>query len=573
MAEVVRSEVTRSLVTMLRGSTPRPAECRGPARRSSRRRRRDDSSSSSTTVVSRSGDESAVAALLGAFRAAPTPSTVRKGTRGIDPRAQPTPDSVKVKQGGGAARELPRGIDPGFPTQLCSATGPEAEGWPNQTTPTPPTRVVPPKIVVNHPYYRVMFDCETYALENKSVVYTRRHARTLGRRKKDAAQSFGVHDEWDNSSPGKVFQFLRKFAKACDDNDISEGEAFYILQDFTKEPLKAEVMMVLPTRRAVNPGEVTSYLELINWMIRRHVDEASVATLVETFNVAVQRDDVDELSFAERLRRLNTEFGFMYGEGALKKRFVEGVHHAARATVHEQNIPGMTMAELARVAQTKGDEHRWLRLEQHKERTKEREALAEEARLWRKARAAALTRVTGGTRGYQPRDAPVWTVGAVGTPTPGARYDGSRLKAPGGSTPGGGDTLRYRSRRRDEPSCPKPRAGEYPCWQCGKVGHWAEVCPTLDGRLRDRLAMASRWSPLGTLSGSRDTQRAGRRVAVATPNEDSSANGEESTPLEKGEPQTEPECGPATSPESEEENEYSPVLGPPRANRCTQFGT
>ena len=38
VAEVVRSEVTRSLVTMLRGSTPRPAERRGRARRSSRRR-------------------------------------------------------------------------------------------------------------------------------------------------------------------------------------------------------------------------------------------------------------------------------------------------------------------------------------------------------------------------------------------------------------------------------------------------------------------------------------------------------------------------------------------------------
>jgi len=64
VAEVVRSEVTQSLVTMLRGSTPRPAEWRGGARRSSRRRRRDNSSSSSTTDVSRSGDESAVAALL-----------------------------------------------------------------------------------------------------------------------------------------------------------------------------------------------------------------------------------------------------------------------------------------------------------------------------------------------------------------------------------------------------------------------------------------------------------------------------------------------------------------------------
>jgi len=371
VAEVVRSVDTRSLVTVLRGSTPRPAERPGRARRSSRRHRRDDSSSSSSTDVPRSGDESAVAALLGAVRATPTPSTVREGTRGIDPTTLQTPDSVGGEQGGGAARELPRGIDPGFPTQLSLATCAEEEGWLTQETPTPPTRVVPPKIVVNHPSYRIMFDCETYALDNKSVVYTRRQARTLGRRKKDVAQSFGVHDEWNCSPPAQVFQFLRKFSKACDANDISEGAAFNILQDFTKEPLKSEVMMVLPTLREGNPGEVTSYLELINWMLRRHVDEALVVTLVETLNVAAQRDDEDEFSFAERLRRFNTECGFMYGDGGLKGRFVDDVHRAARATVRERNTPGMTMAELARVAQTKGDEHRWLRLEQLEERTKE----------------------------------------------------------------------------------------------------------------------------------------------------------------------------------------------------------
>jgi len=499
VAEVVRSEVTRSLVKMLRGSTPRPAERRGRARRSSRRHERDDSSSSSTTDVSRSRDESAVAALLGAVRATPTPSTVREGTRGIDPRPLPTPASVGGEQGGGAARELPRGIDPGFPTQLSLAAGTEAEGWPAQATPTPPTRVMPPKIVVNHPYYRIMFDCETYALDNKSVVYTWRQARTLGRRKKDVAQSFGVRDEMDGSPPAEVFQFLRKFSKACDDNDISEGEAFYILPDFTKEPLKSEVMMVMPTRRANNPGEVTSYLELINEMLRRHVDEASVATLVDTLNVAVQRDEEDELSFAERLRRLDFEYGFMYGEGALKGRFVEGVHQAARATVRERNTPGMTMAEVARVAQAKGDEHRWLRPEQLKERTKEREVLAEEARLRWHARAAALPRISGGARGYPPRDAPVQVVGAVDAPTPGGgeRREAARPTAPDGSTPGGGDNSRRRFRQRDEPPRPKPRTGKYPCWQCGKVGNWAEVCQTLDARLRDRLAAALRWSLSG----------------------------------------------------------------------------
>jgi len=47
----------------------------------------------------------------------------------------------------------------------------------------------------------------------------------------------------------------------------------------------------------------------------------------------------------------------------------------------------------------------------------------------------------------------------------------------------------------------------------------------------------------------------GRRVAVATPNEDFSSSGDESTPLEKKGPRAESECGSATSSESEEGNE------------------
>ena len=129
---------------------------------------------------------------------------------------------------------------------------------------------------------------------------------------------------------------------------------------------------------------------------------------------------------------------------------MEGVRRAARATVRERNTPDMTMAELARVSQTKGDEHRWLRLEQLKERTKKREVPAEEARLRRQARAAALPRVTGGTRGDPPRDAQVRVVGAVDAPTSGARYNAVRPGAPDGSTPWGGDISRRRPRQRHE---------------------------------------------------------------------------------------------------------------------------
>ena len=40
--------------------------------------------------------------------------------------------------------------------------------------------------------------------------------------------------------------------------------------------------------------------------LRKYTSQASLPTLVETLNFVVQRDDGDELLFAERLRCLNT---------------------------------------------------------------------------------------------------------------------------------------------------------------------------------------------------------------------------------------------------------------------------
>ncbi|GAB0498714.1 hypothetical protein MMPV_010062 [Pyropia vietnamensis] len=100
---------------------------------------------------------------------------------------------------------------------------PLARQGPEIVRETFPTREVPAKIMVNNPMFRDVFDCESYSFVNKSLTYGSREAHTLGRRKKDVAQSFGVRSEWDGTPPLKVFQFLRKFAKACDDNDVSEA--------------------------------------------------------------------------------------------------------------------------------------------------------------------------------------------------------------------------------------------------------------------------------------------------------------------------------------------------------------
>jgi len=68
----------------------------------------------------------------------------------------------------------------------------------------------------------------------------------------------------------------------------------------------------MPTRRGGNPGEVSSYLELGNWIIRMHADESTVAGLVEQLHQARQEEKEDEMSYAERLRVLNTSCGFLH---------------------------------------------------------------------------------------------------------------------------------------------------------------------------------------------------------------------------------------------------------------------
>jgi len=68
-----------------------------------------------------------------------------------------------------------------------------------------------------------------------------------------------------------------------------------VLQDFTLEPLRTEIMGVMPARRGGNPGEVSSYLELVNGIIRMHADESTVAGLVEQFHQARQEENEDDM--------------------------------------------------------------------------------------------------------------------------------------------------------------------------------------------------------------------------------------------------------------------------------------
>jgi len=189
------------------------------------------------------------------------------------------------------------------------------------------------------------------------------------------------------------------------------------------------------------------------------------------------------LSFAERLRRLNTECGFLHESGALKGRFVVGIHRVMRATISERNTPAMTLAELACLAQTKGDEFRWLSSEQQKERAEKARKAGKARSIRRQAKQPLVPRTPPRTRAYYAR----------------GESDESAVAATKPTTAHSGD-----------------RPGTQPCWECGQKGHWAETCPKLDARLRARLAMANPWAPPQTRHPTQAPQQQAPRIVAAT---------------------------------------------------------
>ena len=54
----------------------------------------------------------------------------------------------------------------------------------------------------------------------------------MGRTAKNTKSSFGGTPLFNGKEPLKVFSWLRKFVKACDDNDVSEGMGLYLIPNF-----------------------------------------------------------------------------------------------------------------------------------------------------------------------------------------------------------------------------------------------------------------------------------------------------------------------------------------------------
>ena len=112
---------------------------------------------------------------------------------------------------------------------------------------------------------------------SSDVRYDRTMAYGLGHLRKDMPEIFGRDAESDSTPALGVFEFLRRFVKAGDDNDVSKGRALNHLPEFTKGYLKNDFYTIMPSIQEGRSREVSSDLELITWLLRKYAHEQSLS--------------------------------------------------------------------------------------------------------------------------------------------------------------------------------------------------------------------------------------------------------------------------------------------------------
>jgi len=170
-----------------------------------------------------------------------------------------------------------------------------------------------------------------------------------------------------------VFEFLNSFFKAGNDKNVSECRALSLLPD-TKGDHRRALHTIMPSHQGKRSGEVSSYMELVKWLLRIYADEQSLSDQDALFHGASQEDVETQNYFYVCLWGLRRLCGYIHTEGQMKSRYMQGLGWDIRADVREHNTGNMPVDLLVQYAQRKGDVCRRRHEEQQAEEARRTEA-------------------------------------------------------------------------------------------------------------------------------------------------------------------------------------------------------
>ena len=193
-----------------------------------------------------------------------------------------------------------------------------------------------------------VLDYRSYRLRNRHSTYGASQARKMGRTAKNMKFSFGGTPMFNGKEPLKVFSWLRKFVKACDDNDVSEGMGLYLTPNFLTGDAETRFTRNLPgSDIAGGRGSLGSFPAAVNWLLSTYAEPHASGLAQDKFSRAalVDNDVVD--AFAARLRSLAELCGNIHSEGTMKQQLIQGLPEYLRTDTFVYNSAQRSYQQLS----------------------------------------------------------------------------------------------------------------------------------------------------------------------------------------------------------------------------------
>ncbi|GAB0497903.1 hypothetical protein MMPV_009240 [Pyropia vietnamensis] len=150
--------------------------------------------------------------------------------------------------------------------------------------------------------------------------------------------SFGATATFTGEEPLRIFSWLRKFVKACDDNEVSEGMALYLIPHFLSGEAEARFTRYLPGGGSdKGVSALTTYPHAVNWLLSTYAEPHTLGLAQDAFSRATLGDKETVEAFSARLRGLAELCGNIHSEGTMKQQLIQGLPEYLRADAFVYN--------------------------------------------------------------------------------------------------------------------------------------------------------------------------------------------------------------------------------------------
>jgi len=183
-----------------------------------------------------------------------------------------------------------------------------------------------------------VLDYRSYRLRNRHSTYGASEARKMERTAKNMKFPFGGTPMFNGKEPLKVFSWLRKFVKAYDDNDVSEGMVLYVIANFLAGDAEARFTRKLPGSD-IGGGQraLGSFPAAVNWLLSIYAEPHALGLEQDNFSRATLVDNEGVDAFATRLRSLAELCGDIHSDGTMKQQLIQGLPEYLRTDAFVYN--------------------------------------------------------------------------------------------------------------------------------------------------------------------------------------------------------------------------------------------